>query len=125
MIVGGTEMIVGTKWDPQFGATVLVGAGGIWAETLRDSQVALAPVTTRQALDLLQRLRMWPLLAGSRGRGAADIDTLVEVVVRTSWLAATLGPRLQELDINPLLVKSRGEGAIALDARATLLPLQL
>ncbi len=66
---------------------------------------------------------MWPLLAGGRGQPAADIDKLADVIVRVSWLAATLGARLTELDINPLLVKPAGEGAIALDARATLQPL--
>ena len=62
------------------------------------------------------------MLAGRRGQQRADIDQLVDVLVRTSWLAATLGSRLAELDINPLLVKAAGQGAIALDARATLHP---
>jgi acetyl-CoA synthetase (ADP-forming) len=69
-------------------------------------------------------LRLWPLLAGGRGQPAADIDKLADVIVRVSWLAATLGARLAELDINPLLVKPAGTGAIALDARATLQPPQ-
>ncbi len=124
MITGGVELIVGSQWDAQFGAVVMVGAGGIWAETLRDTQLALAPVTPQRALGLVRALRMWPLLAGSRGHPRADIDKLVDVIVRTSWLAATLGPRLTELDINPLLVRAEGQGAIALDARATLQPPQ-
>jgi len=69
-------------------------------------------------------LRIWPMLAGSRGQPRADIDKMVDVIVRASWLAATLGPRLAELDINPLLVRPTGQGAIALDARATLQPPQ-
>jgi acetyl-CoA synthetase (ADP-forming) len=122
MISGGTELIVGTRWDPQFGALILVGAGGIWAESLRDTQCALAPVSTPRALDLVRELRSWPMLSGGRGRPPADLDALADVIVRVSWLAAKLGPRLAELDINPLLVKAVGDGAVALDARATLHP---
>ena len=124
MITGGVELIIGSQWDAQFGAIVLAGAGGTWAETLCDTQSALAPLTPQRALELVQKLRIWPLLAGARGQPGADIDKLVDVVVRASWLAATLGPRLTELDINPLLVRPAGKGAIALDARATLHPPQ-
>jgi ATP-grasp domain len=113
-------LIIGSLWDAQFGPLVMVGAGGTWAETLRDTQCALAPLTPQRALEILQKLRIWPALAGDRGQPAADIDKLVDVIVRVSWLAATLGVRLAELDINPLLVKPAGMGAIALDARATL-----
>ena len=122
---GGTELIVGTRWDAQFGALVMVGAGGIWAESLRDTQCALAPVTAERARALVRQLRIWPMLAGGRGRPAADVDKLADVIVRVSWLAAKLKSRLAELDINPLLVKPAGQGAIALDARATLHPSSL
>ena len=125
MITGGTELIVGTRWDAQFGALVMVGAGGIWAESLRDTQCALAPVTAERARALVRQLRIWPMLAGGRGRPAADLDKLADVIVRVSWLAANLKSRLAELDINPLLVKPAGQGAIALDARATLHPANL
>jgi len=125
MITGGTELIVGMRWDAQFGALVMVGAGGIWAESLRDTQCALAPVTAERAHALVRALRIWPMLAGGRGRPAADLDKLADVIVRVSWLAANLKSRLAELDINPLLVKPAGQGAIALDARATLHPANL
>jgi hypothetical protein len=121
MVTGGIEMIIGSQWNAQFGPLVMVGAGGIWAETLRDTQCALAPLTPQRAHGLVQKLRLWPLLNGARGQPAADIDKLVDAIVRVGWLAATLGPRLVELDINPILIKPAGHGAIALDARATLL----
>ena len=120
MMSGGIEMIVGARWDPQFGALVMVGAGGIWAETLRDTQCALAPVSTQSAHALIDKLRSAPLLLGARGKPPADIEALIDTVVRVSWLATKLGPRLAELDINPLLVRAAGHGAVALDARATL-----
>lgn len=120
MVKGGVEIMVGTRWDTQFGAVVLVGAGGIWAETLRDTQMALAPVTPAHALELIAQLRIWPLLAGGRGQAPADVDALADVIARASWLAIKLGPRLVELDINPLLVKPTG--VVALDARASFSP---
>ncbi|MEO7727073.1 MAG: acetate--CoA ligase family protein [Burkholderiales bacterium] len=124
MVAGGIELIVGTRCDAQFGALVMVGAGGVWAETLRDTQCALAPLTQQRALELIQGLRVWPLLTGARGQPPADVNKLADAIVHVSWLAATLGPRLVELDINPLLVKPAGQGVIAIDARATLLPPQ-
>jgi acetyl-CoA synthetase (ADP-forming) len=120
MAGSGVEMIVGAKYDEQFGPLVVFGAGGVLVELLADAQTALAPVTPAEARAMLERLRAWKLLQGLRGRAAADIDALVDAVVRVSHLAAALGPRLTELDINPLLVKARGEGVVALDARATL-----
>jgi acetyl-CoA synthetase (ADP-forming) len=117
---GSMEMIVGARWDPQFGAVVVVGAGGVLVELLHDVQLALAPVSESAARAMVGNLRAAPLLAGPRGRPPADVDALVDAIVRVGWTAATLGPRLAELDINPLLVKAQGQGVIALDGRATL-----
>jgi acyl-CoA synthetase (NDP forming) len=116
----GMEMIVGARWDPQFGAVLVVGAGGLLVELLDDVQMALAPLSANQAHKLIRTLRAWPLLQGLRGRPHLDIDALADALVGAGWLAATLGPRLAELDINPLLVREQGRGVIALDGRATL-----
>jgi len=120
MLQGGMELIVGCRWDAQFGAVVLVGSGGVLVEMLDDVQMALAPVSAAHAKRLIAALRIAPVLNGARGRRPADIDALADVVARLSSLAAALGPRLAELDINPLLVREAGRGAIALDGRATL-----
>ena len=122
MIHSGIELILGSRWDPQFGAVVLVGAGGIWVEVLRDTQLASAPVSHERARAMLAALRIWPLLSGARGQAATDVDTLADAIVRVSRLAAQLGPRLVELDINPLLARNTEPNAVALDARAKLLP---
>lgn len=120
MVSGGVETIVGAKWDPQFGAVVMVGAGGVWVEVRDDIKLALAPISASRALRLIRELRIWPLLDGARGQPRADVAALADTVSRVSWLAATLGPRLAELDVNPLLVRAEGRGTIALDGRATL-----
>lgn len=118
MIEGGIETIVGARWDPQFGALIIVGAGGVFVEVLRDTAAALAPLTPERALELIRGLKLWPLLDGARGRPRLDVGALADAVARVSWLAHTLGPALVELDINPLLVQEKG--VVALDARATL-----
>jgi acetyl-CoA synthetase (ADP-forming) len=122
MLKHGTEMIVGSRWDAQFGPVVLVGSGGVLVEILDDVQMAVAPIPAAHAKRLITALRIAPVLAGARGRQPADIDALAGVVAQLSQLAAALGPRLAELDINPLLVLEAGRGAIALDGRATLNP---
>jgi acetyl-CoA synthetase (ADP-forming) len=119
MVRGEAEVIVGAARDPQFGPVVVVGSGGTLVETLRDVQMALAPVGPAHALRLLQALRLWPVLAGVRGRTALDVDAVAEVVSRVSFLAADLADRLRELDVNPLIVRAAGAGAVAVDARAT------
>jgi len=120
MLDEGTELIVGCRWDPQFGAVVIIGSGGVLVEILSDVQMAIAPISPTHARQLIERLRITPVLAGARGRPTADIEALADTVARLSELAAALGPRLAELDINPLLVREAGRGIIALDARATL-----
>lgn len=114
------ELIVGVKLDPQFGPSVLIGAGGVLVELLADVEVALAPLSAETARAMLRRLRVWPLLEGYRGRPALDVAAVVDTLVKVGALAASLGPRLVELDINPLMVRRKGEGAIAVDARAVI-----
>ena len=120
MARGEAEVIVGARRDPHFGAVVLVGLGGIAVEILKDVALAPAPVAPERARVMLDALRAAPLLHGARGRPALDVAAVVDAVVRVSWLAADLGPRLVELEINPLIVRRAGEGAVAVDARGTL-----
>jgi acetyl-CoA synthetase (ADP-forming) len=120
MASGGVELMLGARYDACFGPVVLAGAGGIYVELFDDVGVALAPVTRERARMLLGGLRIAAVLRGARGRPPLDIEAAAEALVRLSGLAAALGPRLIELDLNPLLVQARG--ALALDARATLAP---
>jgi acetyl-CoA synthetase (ADP-forming) len=118
MIKADAEIIVGSRWDEQFGAMLLVGIGGTLVELLKDVRLAAAPVGAEQASTLLRGLKLAPLLNGYRGRPPVDIDAVGAVIARISQLAANLGPRLLELDANPLLVS--GKRAIVADARAVL-----
>jgi len=111
---GGVELIVGARWDPRFGPTVLVGMGGTATEVLHDVQVALAPVDEDEAARMLGRLRTAPLLGEHRGRPAVDVAAAARAVARLSEYAAA-HPEIAELEVNPLLITP--SGATALDAR--------
>ncbi|MER7758821.1 acetate--CoA ligase family protein [Streptomyces sp. NPDC097619] len=118
MVERGVEMVVGVTQDPLFGPTVTVGLGGVLVEVLRDTAVRVPPFGERQARAMLGELRGHALLEGVRGAPPADVDALVEVVLRVQRMALELGGELAELDVNPLMVLPRGQGAVALDALA-------
>jgi acetate---CoA ligase (ADP-forming) len=110
----GLELLVGARWDPRFGAVVVVGAGGVNTELFRDTASALAPIDADAAEALVHRLACAPLLTGARGRAPLDVRAAAEAVAALSRFAAA-HPELAELEVNPLLV--RQEGAVGLDAR--------
>ncbi|MEU2773461.1 acetate--CoA ligase family protein [Streptomyces sp. NPDC007162] len=118
MVERGVEMVVGVTHDDLFGPTVTVGLGGVLVEVLHDAAVRVPPFGEEQARSMLAELRGRPLLDGVRGRPPADLDALVEVILRVQRMALELGDRLAELDINPLMVLEQGQGAVALDALA-------
>ncbi|MCX5376706.1 acetate--CoA ligase family protein [Streptomyces sp. NBC_00091] len=118
MIERGVEMVVGVTQDALFGPTVTVGLGGVLVEVLGDAAVRVPPFGEDQARTMLRELRGHALLEGVRGAPPADVDALVEVILRVQRMALELGDDLSELDINPLMVLPRGQGAVALDALA-------
>ena len=114
MAPAGVEMFLGVKSDPQFGPVVLIGSGGILAETLADVQFALPPFDAAHARRCIDRLKLRPLLDGVRGSPAWDVDAFCEVAARFSEMAAALGDVLVEVDVNPVIVHE--DGAVAVDA---------
>jgi acetyltransferase len=113
----GVEMILGIKKDPVFGTVMLAGMGGTKAELFKDNRLEFPPLNEQLALQMIQSLRIWPLLEGYRGSKPKNIDKLIEVLIRLSYLAADY-PEIEELDINPLIVTT--DDVIALDARIVL-----
>jgi acetyl-CoA synthetase (ADP-forming) len=120
MMRGDAELILGVTADSQFGPQIVVGAGGVLVELLKEFVVAPVPVSVEAARDMLGRLKVHALLQGIRGRPPLDVDAVVDAVVRLSWLAHDLRDRLRELDINPLIVRRLGEGCVVVDARALI-----
>jgi acetyltransferase len=108
------ELILGIKKDPTFGTVMLAGMGGTTAELFKDKRLEFPPLNERLARQMLESLQIYPLLQGYRGAPPKNIDKLVEVFIRMSYLAADY-PEIKELDINPLIVSPTD--VIALDAR--------
>ena len=113
MIPDGIEMMVGARIDPLFGALIVVSLGGIFVEAMKDSAIALAPVTHYEAHALLASLKGVAVLRGYRGRPSVDLDRLADVVQRVSELAADQSTRITELDVNPLICNA--ESIVAVD----------
>jgi acetyltransferase len=117
MAAAGKELLLGGVRDDQFGPLVMVGFGGIYVEVFSDTTARLAPVSSSEALVMLDELKMAPLLRGTRGEPPVDRDALAAIVGRFSQLLVDL-PELAEIEINPLTVGP--SGAVAVDARARL-----
>ncbi len=109
------ELLVGGRVDPQFGPTVVVGAGGVFVELYKDVAVRLAPVTETGALEMIAETRAAALLAGWRGRPAGDIVATAQVVAALSQFVFDFRNLVVEVEINPLAVLPEGDGVSALD----------
>ncbi len=109
------EIIVGVQRDAQFGLSLTVGAGGILVELLQDARTLLFPVARDEVLQALQSLKVWPLLAGFRGKAAGDVEALLDAAMAIAAYAQAHAHALLELDVNPVLVLPAGRGVLAVD----------
>jgi acetyl coenzyme A synthetase (ADP forming)-like protein len=119
MIQGGVETIAGVTRDPTFGPIVLFGLGGVAAELLRDVSVRVAPLTDRDAEEMVRDIHGFPLLDGYRGAPKANVASVVELLHRISRLASEQ-EEVAEMDLNPVLVFHGDAPCVALDARVRL-----
>jgi acetyltransferase len=119
MVKGGREVIIGMNRDPQFGPLIMVGLGGVYVEAFKDVTFRVAPIDRREALEMLTEIRSYTLLRGVRGEKPADLEGVVDTLVRISQLVTDF-PEIVELDINPLLVFPAGEGVLGLDMRLAM-----
>jgi acetate---CoA ligase (ADP-forming) subunit beta len=117
MLAGNRELIAGLSLDPQFGMTVMLGIGGVLAEAVADVSFRLVPIERVDAEEMIDELRMQPLLGPFRGEPPVDREALADVLVGLS-AAAEAHPELASADLNPLIVV---EGRpIAVDALVEL-----
>jgi len=116
MVTGGQELILGGRQDPNFGPVVLIGLGGIFVEVFEEVALRVAPITHREASEMIDELRGAPILKGARGHKPSDLEAVIEALLRLSQLLFDF-PEIQELDINPLRVFQESNGCRALDAR--------
>ena len=115
MVSDGIELILGLERDATFGPVLLVGTGGVFVEVLGDAVLGLPPLDRDQARAMVRALRSHPILDGARGRAKADVEALVEALIKLAALALA-APEIEELDINPLMVRPAGGGVVAADA---------
>ena len=123
MITGAREVILGMSRDPHFGPLLMFGLGGIYVEVLKDVAFRVAPLGPEDAREMVGEIRTAALLKGARGEPPADVDAIVDGLLRLSRLVVDFAD-IQELDINPLMVRPAGQGAVAIDARIGLRPLE-
>ena len=116
MVSGGIETIVGLSRDPQFGPVVMFGLGGTLVEALGDVSLRTLPITRKDAEAMIREIRGASVLDGVRGKPAADVGALAEVILRVAALGGDFADRVSELDINPLVVFERERGVRAVDA---------
>jgi acyl-CoA synthetase (NDP forming) len=119
MVTGGRELIVGGRQDEQFGPVVLVGLGGIFVEIFEEVSVRVAPISHREAMEMIEELRGSAVLKGARGLKPSDIPSAAEAMFRLSQMLCDC-PEIQEMDINPLRVFQQQQGCLALDVRMIL-----
>jgi acyl-CoA synthetase (NDP forming) len=111
----GLELIIGARNDPEWGAVVLAGFGGVQAEVLKDVRLLTPDMTRAEIIQELGQLKSAVLLAGFRGSPALDVGAVADLIQRLAhWLQRQ--PAVREIDLNPVIVYPVGEGALALDA---------
>lgn len=116
MIRPGVETIIGARQDPSFGPVVMFGLGGIYVEVMKDVSFRAAPLSNREAHDMIASIRSYPLLLGVRGEKRKDIDAIVEVAIKLGNLVQRCRD-ITDIEINPLVVYDHGEGVKAVDIR--------
>lgn len=108
MARGQRELMIGAHRDPIFGPIVALGDGGKYVEAMPDVRLLLPPFTADDVLAALRSLRCWPVLAGTRGEPAADVEAVAKAAVAVGDLVTSSTPRILSLDINPLIVGAEG-----------------
>jgi acyl-CoA synthetase (NDP forming) len=116
IIDGVLETVVGLTHDAMFGPVVVVGAGGVLVEVLGDVTFRVPPFDRAEARRMVADLRSAVMFGGVRGRPPADVDALVDVIMKVQRLGLDLHADIAELDINPLVLRAKGAGAVAVDA---------
>jgi acyl-CoA synthetase (NDP forming) len=116
-MVAGVEAIVGARSDALYGPILLVGSGGVLVELAKDAVLRLLPATSGDVSAMIDGLKLQKLLAGFRGRPAADRAALEAAALALGQFYLDHRARIAEIEINPLIVRAKGHGAVAVDVR--------
>ncbi len=113
---GLTEVLVGYRVDADAGPIIMLAAGGIWAEVMRDRSIRLAPVSVATAREMIGEVKMLQTVSGLRGKARGDLGALAQAIANLSQLALRPELRVSEAEVNPLMVMAEGQGVMAVDA---------
>lgn len=117
MVSEGAELILGAQYNEQLGHLLMFGLGGKYVEILKDVSFRLAPITRQDAEEMIKEVKAYEMLKGFRDIPAADLDALIEGLLRLSQLVTDF-PEIREIDLNPVF--ARKDGAVVVDARILL-----
>ena len=107
MVEGQRELVIGLSRNPQFGACVMLGFGGIMTEVIKDTVFRVAPFDKVEALDMIHSLKTKPMLAAFRGQKPADLTALCQILMALGHLGLS-EESISEIDINPLIISPDG-----------------
>ncbi len=119
MSPAGVEVIMGMTKDAQFGPVLMFGLGGVLVEVLKDVSFRVVPIVPRDAREMIEEIKGYPVLKGYRGQAPADISALEDTLLKLSDFVEQT-PEIKELDLNPVFAYS--DGVVAVDARVMLEP---
>ncbi len=117
MAAKGVEVIIGTKYDDQFGPVIMYGLGGIMVEVLKDVSFRVLPITPTAARKMIEETKSYPILNGARGRPPLDQKAIRRLLLLCSEIVEAY-PEVEEMDLNPVIVHETGLSVV--DARIIL-----
>jgi acetate---CoA ligase (ADP-forming) len=119
MATSGVEVIVGTKYDDQFGPVVMFGLGGVLVEILKDVSFRVLPISSFSAKKMISEIKSVSILDGARGNPPSDKKAIAKLLVKVSEIVEAY-PDILEMDLNPVIVYAEGDGISIVDARIIL-----
>lgn len=117
MLKGSRELMAGLKRDSQFGPCVAFGLGGVMAEILEDISIRVAPITTFDAMDMMENIRGKKILEAFRGKPPVNRNALAELLIALGRIGLE-NDAVSEIDVNP--IKLRDGQPVAVDALVVL-----
>jgi len=109
-------VLLGYRIDPDAGPIIMLAAGGIWAEVMRDRSIRLAPVSVDTAREMIAEVKLLQTVSGLRGKARGDLEALAQAISDLSQLALQPEHGVLEAEVNPLMVMPEGQGVLAVDA---------
>ena len=107
MAAPGTELIIGTKYDDQFGPIIMFGLGGILVEVLKDVSFRVLPISLLSAGRMIEEIKAYPLLTGTRNAPPCDKRAIKRLLTTCSEVMEAY-PDIREMDLNPVIAYEKG-----------------